>query len=358
MKIAACADIHNGYSGRLDDTIWSMKSIYHKSIDLGCEKIFILGDLFHTRDSITQDVLCAVYDFFENHEEIEWIIFPGNHDQFHKTRLDINSVRVLSRHATITHKDSCFELDGRHFVILPFCHFEDEYMTKVKWANQEFGKDSVLLTHIGVNNATSNSCFLHRNSSIVQFGDTDFPLVLTGHYHNYQKIGNLYYTGSPIPFKFDEGMVDHGFLTVDTDSLDVEFINIMSEEGAPPDFVTITDETFEEYKISGELKKFKGDKVRISLDREYSDQEMVDIQNIAKDSGIISTHWMKKEIIPTEVTTIVNECKLGDSAFEVWLNSQKLNKKYDRSIMLDLHKQIAEEAEFKFASSILADAEI
>ena len=83
-----------------------------------------------------------------------------------------------------------------------------------------------------------NECFLLQNWNIVEFSNSKFDRIFTGHFHCHQKVGNnVWYPGSPIPFRFDEGASEHGFLIYDTNDRSVEFEKIadLATGYCPPD---------------------------------------------------------------------------------------------------------------------------
>lgn len=353
MRVLITADIHCGYPNRLKDNIWSMMAISDYATKNNIDKIICLGDLFHNRDHMTIDVLNAVHAFFKKCKQ-EWILFPGNHDMFMKNSWTINSVRPLEKYATVYDDITDFELDGRKFIILPFMHYESEFMERIIEAESKYSEEDVLLTHIGVNNATNNSCFLLKYWSTVNLSDVKFSLILTGHFHNFQVIDDkICYPGSPIPFKFDEGMVPHGFIDMDTDTLEVNFVDIRSiRDDCPYDFVTITDDMLEDLD-SEKAKEFIGNnKIRVSLNREYSKSELDKIRDNIIDIGAESVSWMKPKVKEQTYENI----KVDESVppFLQWIKTQDVSK-YDNEILMKLYEEISEEAEEQFCLSNESD---
>lgn len=348
MKILITADIHNGYPNRLNDTIWAMNKIYEFGTQNGIEKVIVLGDLFHNRSHITIDVLNRVFDFFKMaRKDQEWIAFPGNHDMFMKESWDINSINPLSDHMNVIDTYASFSIDSRKFIVTPFMHFESQYMKSVKYIEDNHDEEDILLTHIGVNNAISNSCFLLKNWSFVNLSDLKFNLILTGHYHNYQVIDEkICYPGSPIPFKFDEGMVPHGFLCLNTDSLEVDFVDICGngvvDDNRPPDFVTCVDNISNIDEVN-----VKDNKIRMVLTREYSRKELDDLRSNLLDRGAMSVTWMKKTDDEIDENVKNASIDVDKSLFEQWLLTKDANK-YDKDLLISLHKDIAEDAEDVF----------
>lgn len=352
MRVIITSDIHNGYPGRIDDTVWSMQTMHDYAVSNGISKIIVLGDLFHNREYISINVLNKVFDFFENSSKnIEWIAFPGNHDMFMKTSWKINSIKPLSSYVNTVNNISTFVLDGRRFIVVPFMHYEHEYMDVIKYLETQYNEDDVLLTHIGVNNAVNNSCFLLKMWSTVSFVESKFNLIFAGHFHNHQIVDNkVCYPGSPIPFKFDEGMVPHGFVDFDTDNLFVNFVDMKDiAEDCPCDFVTIRDDQLQEFLSEGN-NICNNNKVRIALQKEYAKDELDSIRNKIIDSGATSVSWMKpksEEVQYDEDEKIIVE----DGVFESWLKHVDASK-YDVEKLKNMHKIIADEAEDLYVRSV------
>jgi DNA repair exonuclease SbcCD nuclease subunit len=326
-----------------------MKAISEYASENGIEKIICLGDLFHNRSHLTLDVLHAVHSFFKE-ENNEWIMFPGNHDMFMKSSWNINSVRPFEQYITVYDKIDSFELDGRRFIIVPFMHNETDYMKVIRKLEDKFSEESILLTHIGINNAVNNSCFLLKHWSNVNLSDVKFSLVLSGHFHNYQVIDNkICYPGSPIPFRFDEGMVPHGFIDLDTDTLEVNFIDLREiRDDCPHDFVTIVDDMLEDENLANMVK---GNKVRVALNREYSTPELDKIRKSIIDVGALSTQWMKLKIDESTGSIDINSPE-SERPFITWLEDQDNGDKYDEKLLLELYSGIVDEAEDLYSQSL------
>jgi len=340
MRIIVTADFHHGYPGRIDDTMWAMQAISDYAKVENIEKIVVLGDFHHNHDHITIDVWNRISAFLEeDRKHHEWIIFPGNHDMFMKTSWDINSIRPLRNLITAVNDISALEFDGRRFVIVPFMHYESAYMDVLKQVENDYGPDDVLLTHIGVKGAALNTCFLLQHWSVVTFVDSRFPLILTGHFHCHQIVEDkVCYPGSPIPFRFDEGVVPHGFLDVETNELQVNFIDMRElRDDCPRDFITVTDD----WLSSIDESSIRGNCVRVALSREYSKTELEEIRNVLREHGSISTHWMKaKERDPESIQAMDFEAS-NIPIFERWLKEKKPTD-YDISLLKKLNQQVVE----------------
>ena len=349
MRILVTADIHCGHPGKNKDCMWALETMYQYAKDNNIQKVIVLGDLFHNREQITVDVLNDVFSFFKRiHKEQDWIVFPGNHDIFLKNSWEINSLTPLDNYITVIDKITSFKIGSRNFVVLPFIHYESTYMKELKKLEEEYNEDTILLTHIGVNNAVNNSCFLIKYWSAVNFVDCKFNLVLTGHFHNYQVIDDkVCYPGSPIPFKFDEGGVPHGFLDLDVDELECDFVDIREVGENPPcDYLTIIDDMVD--KI--DEKTLNGNRIRVSLSKEYSKSQLDNIRDDLIDRGALSVQWMKnidkEEVVNDNPDSII---EVNESVFTQWIKKKDL-KEYDEDLLLELHDEISKEAEESYVA--------
>lgn len=304
-KAIFMADCHLGVStgreSKLSDIIWGLTASAKFANANGIDTIFILGDLFHDRRSIGIDVLCAAYDFFEtakNEYGLNYITFPGNHDMFLKHSWEINSVKPMQQVITVVNDVKLVTVDDRRFWILPFVHNEAAFMDILHKIEEQYEEDDVLLTHIGIRGSELNVCFLLKDWSFVDFSESKFQQVYTGHFHIPQQVNhNVWYPGSLIPFKFDEGNCSHGFLVYDLKTRKHEHIDIW-ECGAehlgddikpPPNFLTMPDADLD--KITPKL--IKHNILRIAPSRDYTKNEKQEIGQALLELGARDVRWME-----------------------------------------------------------------
>jgi len=300
LKVLITGDIHNGY-GSDKRSLWAMKVIREYAKRNKNPYVLVLGDLFDNRESLRIDTISEVAQFFKEADEVNeqgWIIFPGNHDMFLRNSWETNSLQFLSDHANIIEKIQKFDLDGRTFWVIPFIHNEEIYMKKVAEVNDLASPDDILLTHVGVNGAVMNQCFLLKNWNIVNFKDTKFKYVFTGHFHNHQVIGGrVIYPGSPVAFRFDEGLVEHGFIELDTTTGNWKFVStrITADQygwDAPPDYVTIFDEDLADPDIKDVIKN---NNVRVSLTKSHTQNELEDLRKELETHEVSKIVWHKQK---------------------------------------------------------------
>lgn len=366
MKIAITADVHFGVEGRLDDIEWSVRVIREYCHQAGIDTVMVCGDLWHNRKSFDIEVMSRVCNFFEvtsSKYNQSWITFPGNHDMFLRHTWRVNSLQPLRRYLTVIDDIKIVECGGRRFWILPFITYEKSYMTVLALIERQYEEGDVLLTHIGVRGSILNTCFLMKDWSFVSFDQTPFDHVFTGHFHSRQQVGhNVWYPGSPIPFKFDEGDVPHGFYVFDTETDDVKFIDIWKagsklfpDESQPPQFMTIDDKNINSVKTGDVTNAI----VRVILKREYSGDEKSQIKEHFDSLGVKAVRWLNK--IPDavldnereEAVKALDSKLLNSDLFNVWLSTQKkLEKQYDLPLLRRLNVEVVQEGEVAYVEDI------
>ena len=355
-KIIIAADTHFGVQGRLDDILWSVRVMreYCRLADINT--VIIAGDLFHDRKSIDIEVMSKTCDFFEETQEKfnqQWIAFPGNHDMFLRHSWDINSLRAMSKHMTIIEDIKILKINDTRFWILPFITYEKSYMRVLDKINEQYQEGDILLTHIGVKGAVLNSCFLLKDWSTVSFENSPFHRVYTGHFHCQQQVGeNVWYPGSLIPFKFDEGNISHGFYVYDLDDDSHKFINIWKagakffpDEPAPPQFLTITDDSIEQ--ITSE--DVSGNLVRIALSRDYAHSDKQEFKDHIINLGAKAVRWMQLKEKQTEIKPQETALDNRDLFVTYVESDNKGTKELNLKILKKLNEDVMKEGDEKYA---------
>jgi len=359
MKIAITADVHAGVPGRLDDIIWACRTIREYCHVAGIDVVVVLGDLFHDRRSLEIEVISAMSKFFEDTVEKynqQWVVFPGNHDMFLRHSWNVNSLTHLRKHLTVIEDVKLLMLDHRRFWVLPFIQYERSFM-KVLWKIEDQHEDGdTLLTHIGVRGATLNTCFLLKDWSIINFDESKFQRIYTGHFHSKQNLDKkVFYPGSPIPFKFDEGDVPHGFYVHDLDDDSYKFINIwkagnqlLPNERMPPQFCTFSDDS-----INNKTKDdVYNNIIRVSLQREYTLEEKRAIKDHLMQLGAVAIRWMnltqqKSDKISEDIPQIGYSQR---NFFRAWLEADKKGvKDLDLSVLERVHNDVVQEGDEIYA---------
>ena len=354
-KIAITSDLHFGVPGRLTDILWACRVTREYCRTVGVDTVFVLGDLFHDRRSLDIEVLSHVSKFLkETAEEYhqKWIVFPGNHDMFLRHSWEINSLTSLCKHLTVIEDVKIVQVDNTRFWILPFIAYEKSYMRVLQAIKPHIQQGDNLLTHIGICGATMNTCFLLQNWNVINFEKFAFNKIYTGHFHNKQQIGeNVWYPGSPIPFKFDEGDIAHGFYCLDLDTDTHKFINIwkagekfLPDEPSPPQYHTFLDELLPEKTVF----HVKGNMIRVALQRDYTHHEKQEIKQHLLQLGAKAVRWLNLKQEQTETTKAKNIHH--QNLFTTWYTADaKGHQGLDKKILFATHDEIVREGDELYA---------
>jgi DNA repair exonuclease SbcCD nuclease subunit len=348
-RIALLSDVHLGIGNRQKDILWALNAVKKYCAKNNIENVVILGDLFHDRQSLDIDVLCTAYDFFKSAKEQgqTWAAFPGNHDMFLKHSWNINSIKPLGEVLTIIDTIKIIQLEDTRFWILPFVYSESSYLKILRRIEEQYQPGDILLTHTGVCTAKLNVCFLLQQWNIIDLADSKFRRIYAGHFHLKQQVGeNLWYPGSIIPFKFDEGDSPHGFYIYDTESQDHEFINIWKagklneNEPAAPQYKNLHGDLLKDKK-PGDIA---GCNVRIAVTREHSPNEKQEIRKQLAQMGA-------KRVVFTDMLLEDDDVKLNqddegeatkiEDLFEKWFDADARGTKgLQRNLALKLNREI------------------
>jgi DNA repair exonuclease SbcCD nuclease subunit len=364
-KIAIIADVHLGYSGRNNDILWALRTVRNYCHNHDIDIVIVLGDLFHDRQHLSIEILCGAYDFFKeakNEYNQQWIAFPGNHDMFLKHSWDINSIRPLGELLTIIDTVKILEIDGRRYWILPFVYSESAYMRILERIEKQASKEDVLLTHVGVNNAIQNVCFLLQRWSMVTFIQSKFDRVYAGHFHLCQHVhNNLWYPGSIIPFKFDEGDTEHGFFVFDQDKNEHVFIDVFAESrlsapkiATPPQFCTFAEE-FLDKKTETDVT---GNIIRIATTRDYTPNETQEIREHFMSMGAKKVTFinLSDDEAPNAKLLEFEPIKIED-LFARWFDQDLRNAKdLRRNLAIRLNREIVDEGNELYSKRMDPDA--
>lgn len=251
MKIAITADLHahdytsfartlpNGMNSRLMRCAVALCQISTQCIGKKIDEFWHLGDLFHARTKIDTAVYDTIYRTINTTMVFNTIrLLTGTHDLYLKDG-SINSLRPFSNKANIYAKPEAFSVSSNVGVgALPYMKDYEKIRQHVEELLKQLERydHKVLISHLGVVEGAMDGGYRSRNElPLENLCPGKWDLVLLGHYHRRQQLApNVWYIGAPIQQDFgDEGNED-GFMVLDTDTLELEAVPIVSER-----FVTV-----------------------------------------------------------------------------------------------------------------------
>lgn len=235
MRVAVCADLQfcqqHSYShltpagaSRLVDRIECFRWIIDAAVKRKCERLYVLGDIFDSRTSIDLPVLDAVCRAFRTgSERIPIRVTAGNHDVY------LRDSRVTSLHAlatnriTVIDKMRVMRLGSKRVACIPWVDDPAVFKKRLDRATRQ-GVDYVF-GHAMIEGAVPQAkglpleWFTKGPWRIALFGDVHQPISL-----NEKPVPFVGYVGCPMHMHFGDADGVRGFMVIDTDTDELEFI--------------------------------------------------------------------------------------------------------------------------------------
>jgi DNA repair exonuclease SbcCD nuclease subunit len=199
------------------DNVW--KQAIDETVDSGITQMFVLGDVFHRRNSRTDAINALVKRRLEyaKNKGLNVTVIVGNHDQANIAG---------ETHALEIMKDVCEVVDtaciktysGIDFYCLPYEEYKGSIKSLEILLKQGKNTNRILLGHVGIMNA-SLSGFDHQSKEPVTLEElqTDkFMYSYFGHYHLPQDLSdNAMYVGSPCQHSLSDKEASRGYVEVE-----------------------------------------------------------------------------------------------------------------------------------------------
>ncbi len=164
--------------------------------------LFILGDLFHQRQSINVKILDMVFDLVDDllSTGIDIHIITGNHDLYYKTSKSITSLRIFDylNHNNQIHRyhtPEVIDLHGNRLYMVPWLQSNE---SKNKFPeNLKKVKPDLCLGHFEINRFEIRSDFVEDDGFKQQLFKDNTKKTFSGHFHLRNEKGNITYVGTP-----------------------------------------------------------------------------------------------------------------------------------------------------------------
>lgn len=272
MSYVFIADLHcrlTGFNNLVDGL---PENIYYPlyNLELAAKKakendsiLVILGDLIHEKKNINQLVLkkvCNMIEYITEDLKVETVIISGNHDYTEYNNESITWLEQLRFSNLTVLMPGQQEISGR-VLFIP----NSPINSMNEALSNEYDEDTILVSHFGLYEAqlsgTEYKTGEFRLSQLKRF-----KRVILGHYHKPQEVGNVIYIGSPTPVSVAEFPERKHFMTYDTISDKVEYIDTVYPKTHTIDVASLDKEIdFTEIKKNVEL----GDKYYIKTTNDF-----------------------------------------------------------------------------------------
>lgn len=255
MKIILYSDLHIHNHHKLmvnsETALGVLSYIKEYAQDHNIEKIISAGDFFHTKArTYAPHVIQSWLEIKEIKKAgIEHYMLIGNHDMANPNTTMNSILFVFSDYAKIIPDYYFFDTDTTRFHLLSYTntHFDNFHLDEDKY--------NVLIGHLDIIGFQMSNGFSAVSGFSMDSFDK-FDLVISGHYHKHQQKGNIIYIGSPYQTSFSERDQKKGFLVLDDETLEWEFI----ESPEAPKYEVLTIDTIDDlpkYDIKNNFLKIK-----------------------------------------------------------------------------------------------------
>ncbi len=298
--------------------------------------LFILGDVFESRETINLRVLHESREIFKLLSEIiDIYILLGNHDIYNVNSNNISSLDAFfglehNKHDKIEYNNihvwktpEQIRVKDKTFYVLPWVHKKDEFKELIDSDNSDY-----LLSHCDINELK-----LNRYSS-VDYGIEvkqlrKYKKIFSGHIHYRQEHKNIYMVGCPQSTKFSDLGNDKGIYILDVDNDTTEFIK---NDYSPIHIELNLDEYFVNQKEF--LNKVNGNYLQLIIQQSTISNSPSKFDKAIKDIGSVI-----REIKPIIENDIEQEIDPRNEQYkEIYSFDKILEKVIDNSGMRETYK--------------------
>ncbi len=203
MKIAMIADIHIGIKKADPVFMESQLRFFREQFvpelsEQGIKTIWVLGDVFDTRQQINTLVINKVIELFRDTlKDFDINIIVGNHDMYLTTDTGINSLKILDLlpNVTVYENRTSLTIDGKKILVQP-------WIVDYKQENLITGKYDYAFMHADIIGFDQGGGRLSESGLVAKEILKKVDAVYSGHYHNgihrqFEKGKSITYLGAP-----------------------------------------------------------------------------------------------------------------------------------------------------------------
>lgn len=210
-----------GCNNRFHEIVKAFREATAYAVKNDCEAIVLLGDIFHSRGMISIPIYNGVYSLFnEVSKQVPLIIYPGNHDYVDLKALhadkNLHSLFTYEKTVRLYDKASLVQLENFDLGIIPFSPVKDDLLFNAIDLKKGLRKNkaNMLCLHHSVAGAVTgpHEWKMPHELQVNEIPEWDF--LWSGHYHQHQQIGNLWYVGAPLHHDLGERTYTPGFVHV------------------------------------------------------------------------------------------------------------------------------------------------
>ena len=194
---------------------WFVEDIQKNGFDPEQDVLYILGDVFNSRESINIMILDSVISLFDKLGTVfknGIHVLVGNHDVYYIDNNDITSVSIMDKmlsHINGYYLPKQIQINGNKCLMLPWITSFDEIHRILTEDDSDY-----LFCHMDINDMKYNGSVIDK--SVNRELLLKYKHVFSGHIHIRQTNGNVTYFGTP--YQLDSGDSENikGYHYIDT----------------------------------------------------------------------------------------------------------------------------------------------
>ena len=182
------------------------------------DSIVYLGDMFHTHNIVRSEIMTLVTKHIkELTKSVPCYILLGNHDLAHPKTPDIHAwIPFMQGYDNLYIIDKLIFVDGNCY--LPYIDSQDEFQIEL---DKAMSSSDLIFCHQTFRDA--NFGFITTKEGAIV--PTDYKgLIVAGHIHKTQKLGPVWYPGTPFAQEASDNGEIKGINLLDTETRRVTFI--------------------------------------------------------------------------------------------------------------------------------------
>lgn len=231
-KIVGIGDIHIRLYKRHSEYRESFNLLYEKLKEIKPDKIVIAGDIAHSKNQMTPELVSLITEFFNELANIApLLIIPGNHDFIasNTERLDVLTpiIQAMNNDKIKYIKESSVYYD-QDLDINWVCWSQLTDNNKPNFIKEE-NKKYIGVFHGPVIGSKTDHFLFEDGYDVENFQECDFVIMADVHKFQELKTKNnikCVYTSSLIQQDFGENINNHGFILVDSEKMDYKFYEL------------------------------------------------------------------------------------------------------------------------------------
>ena len=203
MKIALISDLHIGIKKQCPVFMESQLRFFREQFvpeltEQGIKNIWVLGDVFDTRQQINTLVINKAIELFRDTlRDFDIDVIVGNHDMYLTTDTGINSLKILGLlpNVTVYERQETLTIDGKKILVQPWI---------VDYGQPDLikGKYDYAFMHADIIGFDQGGGRLSESGLVAKEILRHVDAVYSGHYHNgvrrqFEKDKSITYLGAP-----------------------------------------------------------------------------------------------------------------------------------------------------------------